>query len=409
MPQPTTQPHLPSRRGILRNLVFGQPPTVANPGARTLVCVFLRGGADTLNMIVPWGDDRYYRKRPTLAIPAPASGTSGASIRLDEFYAFHPGMSGLLPIYKDGRLGIVQAVGTDNSSGSHFEAQDQMEHGDSHLQTSGGGWLGRHLRSRVGRGDSPLSGVAIGATIPESLRGAAAASAFRTVEEIQVPAIGGDPQAVSRALSALYGSEVGILGEQGRETLRLLRKVQTLRSETYVTESGVEYADVPFARGLREIARLVKADLGLEAACIDLDGWDTHFFQGTTGGLQAGLIQRLSDGLAAFDADLRRYRDRVTTVVMTEFGRRLYENGSIGTDHGRGFAMLAMGHGINGGRVHGEWPGLDETLNPVGPGGMDVRIDYRSVLSEILINSIGSPETRSVFPNFTPSPVGIAG
>ena len=159
--------------------------------------------------------------------------------------------------------------------------------------------------------------------------------------------------------------------------------------------------------GLREIARIIKANLGLEVACIDLGGWDTHFFQGTSNGLQAGNIDSLSEGLAAFDADLKGYRDRVTTVAMTEFGRRLYENGSAGTDHGRGFAFFAMGEKIDGGKVHGQWPGLKEEPSLPGPGGMEVKIDYRSVLSEVLIGGIGGAKIDEVFPGFQPQPVGI--
>ena len=398
-----------TRRGFLRQLVFGQPPAVQDPGARVLVCVFLRGGADTLNMVVPYGDDHYYAKRPTLSIPHPGK-TGEAAVRLDDFYAFHPKLSPLVSAFREGRLGIVQAVGSDNPTGSHFEAQDQIEHGEAYGKNVGGGWLGRHLRSRAGDGASPFSAVAIGATIPEMLRGATAATAFRSIDQLQTPAAVGDAGAVSRALSALYATEVGVLGEQGRETLNLLRRVEGLRGKPYQPEAGVEYADDGFSRGLREIARLVKADVGLEVACIDLEGWDTHFFQGSSGGQQAGLIEQLGRGLASFDADLKAHRERVTTVVMTEFGRRLYENGSAGTDHGRGFAMLAMGAGINGGKIHGDWPGLeDDGLAYVGPGGMAVRFDYRSVLSEVLSGAIGNSKLDEVFPGFTPQRVGLVG
>jgi uncharacterized protein (DUF1501 family) len=398
-----------SRRGFLRQLVFGRPPVVEDPGARVLVCVFLRGGADTLNMVVPYGDDRYYAKRPTLSIPHPDK-TGDAAVRLDGFYAFHPKLLPLLPAFREGRLGVVQAVGSDNPTGSHFEAQDQIEHGEAYGKNASGGWLGRHLRSRAGEAASPFSAVAIGATIPEVLRGATAATAFRTIDQLQTPASVGDAGAVSRALSALYAAEVGVLGEQGRETLNLLRRVEGLRGKPYVPEAGVEYADDGFSRGLREIARLVKADVGLEVACVDLEGWDTHFFQGSSGGQQAGLIEQLGRGLASFDADLKAHRERVTTVVMTEFGRRLYENGSAGTDHGRGFAMMAMGAKINGGKIHGDWPGLDdEGLSYVGPGGLDVRLDYRSVLAEVLSGAIGNSKTAEIFPGFTPQRVGLVG
>ena len=182
-----------------------------------------------------------------------------------------------------------------------------------------------------------------------------------------------------------------MLSQPGKTTLDLLKRVETLRGTEYKPEGGAVYLDDGFAQGLKEVARLVKASVGLEVACLDLGNWDTHFFQGGSSGLQADLIWQLASGLAAFDADLIGYRSRVTTLVMTEFGRRIYENGSLGTDHGRGFAMLAMGHGINGGKVHGKWPGLVEeevpgsdTLGITGPSGLKVLFDYRSVLSEVL-------------------------
>lgn len=394
-----------TRRGLIRQIVFG-----GEAAPQTLVCVFLRGGADMLNLIVPYGDEHYYKLRPTIAIPAPAgdANVTNAAIRLDEYYAFHPKLRPLLPLYQEGRLGIVQSVGSHNTSGSHFEAQDQMEHGDA----SGGGWLGRHLRSRVGPEPAPLSAVAIGPMAPESLRGAPRVSALRSLDEVRIQSPSRDSRAVVRALAAMYGAETSVLNrplnQAGRMTIDLLDRVEALQRDAYWPENGAVYPEEEFGRGLRELARLIKARVGLEAACIDLGGWDTHFFQGTTDGLQAERIELLARGLAAFDADLRQHRDQVTTIVMTEFGRRSYENGSLGTDHGRGFAMVAVGSRIHGGTIHGPRPELvagDESL--LGPGGLSVRYDYRSVLAEILAGIMGNPNLHRVFPGFRPAPVGL--
>jgi len=307
-------------------------------------------------------------------------------------------------------------VGTDNPAGSHFEAQDQMEHGEAYGHIIGGGWLGRYLRTRGGIDLTPLSALAIGSTIPESLRGAPTASAIESIDEVQIKTPLSDTGAVSSVLSAMYGAEVGVVSESGKTTLDLLKRVETLRGTQYKPEGGAVYADDTFAQGLKEVSRLVKAGVGLEVACLDLGGWDTHFFQGGSSGLQAELIWQLASGLAAFDADLINHRDRVTTLVMTEFGRRVYENGSLGTDHGRGFAMLAMGQRINGGKVHGKWPGLAEedtpgadTLSIPGPSGLKVLFDYRSVLSEVLTKILGHRDVSQVFPNFHPEPVGLVG
>ena len=240
-----------SRRSLLRRLVFAELPVVADAGAHTLVCVFLRGGADTLNMLVPYADGDYYANRPTLSIPPPPRGveSAGAAIRLTDFYGLHPKMKPLAPLFKEGRLGFVQAVGSDNVTGSHFEAQDQIEHGEAYGHNLGGGWLGRHLRTRAGIADSPLAGVSIGATIPEALRGAPAASAFHSVDEIQLPRSTGDPRSISRALSQLYATEVGILGRQGKETLDLLDRVERLRGKTYAPASAADYPGDDFGGG----------------------------------------------------------------------------------------------------------------------------------------------------------------
>ena len=367
-----------------------------------------RGGADTLNMIVPHGDDDYYRQRPRLGVPAPARAPEGPdrAIDLDGFYGFHPEMKPLVPLYREGRLAIVQGVGSDDRTGSHFEAQDQMERGEAFGAPIGSGWLARHLRGASGGEPTSLSAVSIGKSIPESLRGAPAASAITSLEDLRLVAPGRHLDAAAAALGALYAGAPGLLGARGRETLDLLERVERLREIDYRPDGGATYPDHEFGAGLLEIARLIKADVGLQAACIDLDGWDTHFFQGVTFGLQANLIDLLARGLAAFHADLAPVRDRVTIVVLTEFGRRTYENGSLGTDHGRGFAMMALGEEIAGGRVHGAWPGLGEDPFP-GPGGLPVRIDYRSALAEVLGRSFGASDLQTVFPGFEPTPVGL--
>ena len=288
-----------------------------------------------------------------------------------------------------------------------------MEHGESYGHVTGGGWLGRYLRSLNNDELTPLSAVAIGSTIPESLRGSPTPSAIESIDEVQIKTPLSDTSAVSAALAAMYGAEVGAVSESGKSTLELLKRVETLRGTQYKPDGGAVYPAESFGQGLKEVARLIKANVGLRVACLDLGNWDTHFFQGGASGLQADLISQLGLGLAAFDADLISCRDRVMTLVMTEFGRRTYENGSLGTDHGRGFAMLGMGAALNGGKVHGKWPGLIEeettgsSLNIVGPSGLKVLYDYRSVLSEALTGFLGLRDVQPVFPNFQPQPVGL--
>jgi uncharacterized protein (DUF1501 family) len=395
-----------NRRHFLTQLVMAAPPMVEEGDRHTLVCVFLRGGADTMNFLVPYADDAYYRARPTIGIKRPGAG-SGSALMLDDRYGLHPLLAPLQEKYGEGRLAVVQGVGTDNTTGSHFECQDQMEHGDAmEGNPAGGGWLGRYLRARADTGLGPLSAVAIGATLPESMRGAPVVSVLRSLNEIALKTPSGKIDAAAQALAKMYGADVTLLGRQGKETLELFHRVRALQTGGEAPAHGVTYPKDPFGEGLREVAKLIKARIGLEVACLDLGGWDTHFLQGGAEGLQAGRIKVLGEGLAAFDRDLTHERDRVTVLVMTEFGRRIYENSSLGTDHGRGFATLVLGNKIKGGRVLGGWPCVvEETLT--GPGGMKIEHDYRQVFAEVLQGAMGLERWDTVFPGLPARPTGL--
>lgn len=395
-----------NRRTFISRLSLAATPALAavpREETHALVHVFLRGGADTLNMFVPYADDHYHRLRPGLAIPA------GEAIRLNDHYALHPAMKPLEPHFKSGRLGVVQSVGVDNTSGSHFDCQDQMEHGDSmHGTPAGGGWLGRFLRQQGST--SALSAVAIGTALPESLRGAPAASVLERIEDISFKNTR-DADGIVRVLEGMYGGEPGLLGRRGIETLDLFRRISTMPGDEGRPEHGAQYPQDSFGSGLREIARLIKAGLGLQVACIDLGGWDTHFFQGGTTGPQAERIQTLAEGLAALDTDLKNHRSRYTVMVTTEFGRRIYENASLGTDHGRGFALMALGDRVKGGRVLGSWPiqaEEDLNMNTPGPGGLHAETDYRAVFAEVLHGCFGpAVNMTKVFPPSMLPPVGL--
>ncbi|MBK9145395.1 MAG: DUF1501 domain-containing protein [Candidatus Melainabacteria bacterium] len=408
-----------SRRSFLRSLVFKGDQRSGGPG-HVLVCVFLRGGADTLNMIIPYGDDDYFKARPTLGIRTARRGEkadSDLARPVTDFYSFHPRMEPLIEPFKIGRLLIVQSVGSDNVSGSHFEAQDQMEHGESASARLTGGWLGRHLFCQENSRSSPFAAVSIGAAIPESLRGAPGATAINTMEEIRLDTGEARSESVRSGLAALYGAAPAPLGQAGIETLALLSKVETLGRSGYELSKPsreVSYPDSQIGRRLREVARIARAGIGLEIACVDMDNWDTHFFQGAADGQQASLISELSQALSAFDRDTEGIPGGVTTLVLTEFGRRTYENSSMGTDHGRGFALMALGDRIAGGRILGSWKGLknmkgmDETALPViGPGGLAVETDYRQVLAEVVRELLGNRRLDKVFPGLVYRPVGI--
>jgi uncharacterized protein (DUF1501 family) len=356
---------------------------------RTLVVIFLRGGADGLNMVAPLQDDGYYRARPRIAIG------QNKAIPLDGFFGLNPLLKDLAPAYHDGALAIIHAAGSEDSTRSHFEAQDLMEHGG----LTGGGWLGRFLRVRANPA-GPLAAVAVGKAVPESLRGAPAATVFQSLDDFS---LGKDFEPLIRSLGRLYGMETDILGAAGRHTIDAVHRIEQLRGTKYQAANGAVYGTDDFSEGLRQIARLIKARVGLEAASLDLKGWDSHFGQAT---VMDPLMTRLGRGLSAFYRDLGEHIQHVTVVAMTEFGRRVEENSAFGTDHGRGSVMFALGGGIKGGRVLGKWPGLTRDVLE-GPGDLPVVTNYRNVLAPILSRHGATAALDRIFPEFSLAPVPL--
>jgi len=334
----------------------------AEPG--TVVVVFLRGGADGLTLVPPVGDDDYHRERPHLAV------TPGAAVRLDGLFGLHPALRGLEPLYAEGLLTVVPACGSDDDTRSHFEAQDLMEQGG---RNEAGGFLGRFLRARR-EGGGPLPAVAIGASLPLSLLGAPGAVALRSIDELS---LGQSQRPLVPALRDLYAGD-SLLGESAEEALGALQTLERLQAEPRRVASGVAYADDDFSTGLSLVARLIKEDLGLRAACVDLPGWDSHALQAQ---VMEPLMRSLSTGLLAFARDLGPRLGHTSVVVLTEFGRRLGENSALGTDHGRGSVMLLVGGGTRGG-VQGVWPGLGPSALE-GPGDVTVANDFRDVLASV--------------------------
>ena len=359
---------------------------------RTLVVIFLRGGADGLSLVAPLQDDAYFRARPSIAI------SRKDAVALDGFFGLHPLLHDLAPAWNEGELAIVHGAGSEDKSRSHFEAQDLMEHGG----LAAGGWLGRFLRARPEAASGALSCVAVGRLLPESLLGAPSATVMENLADFS---LGAGPAGFSRELQRLYAMESGRLGVAARDTFDALARLEAMRSSAYAPENGAVYAPKDeFANGLQQVARLIKANVGLEAASLDLGGWDSHFTQQT---LLEPLLRRLGQGLAAFRRDLGAAMANTTVVVMTEFGRRVEENSAFGTDHGRGSVMFVMGGGIRGGKVHGPWPGLSGD-HLEGPGDVPVFNNYRNVLAPVLLRHGATAESLGrIFPNFELKPLGL--
>ncbi|MDH3943015.1 MAG: DUF1501 domain-containing protein [Anaerolineae bacterium] len=376
-------------------------PEKTDPKGDVLVVIFLRGAADALNMVVPHGEQAYYRARPTLAIPRPDDSRAALNQRaldLDGFFGFHPGMASLLPSWQEGQLAIIHACGAPDESRSHFKAMELMERGLSDEHGPASGWIGRHLAVHHTNNPSPLRAIGLGSMVPLSLQGPVPATAMQSIVDFH---LGGDERAARQFQSAMHSlylpsDELGIIG---RETLNILDTLEKLDPSDYQPANQATYPQSEFGVGLRQIAMLVKAQVGLEVATLDLGGWDTHFAQGSTSGLMTGLIQNLSEGLSAFHADLHDHMGSLTVVVMSEFGRRVQENASLGTDHGHGGLMMLMGGNVSGGQILGAWPGVGDG-QLFGPGDLAVTTDYRDVLGEVLKKRLGNPNLDSIFPDF---------
>lgn len=374
-----------------------------------MVSIFQRGGADGLTLCVPFGDPAYYSSRPTLAIPRPDASSVNRGIALDEFFALPQGMSGLVPAYANGDLLFVHATGQLNVSRSHFDAQRYMEVGkpvDPSLVT---GWLGRHLASIPPlKPDAPLRALGVAAGLQKTLVGGP-----RTLP-ISDPAnfsVGGTASTSASRLAVLrddYLLAEEPLKSSALDAVNTVSLLQSVNIAAYVPGGGAVYPNSAFGRALRSVAALIKADVGIEAAQVDIGNWDTHAAQDPIAGSMFNTMRDFSNALAAFHADvIAPAATGVTLVSLSEFGRNVRENGSLGTDHGRATAILVMGKGIAGGRVlTNGWPGLDKSVLENGQD-LKVTLDYRDVLAEIVQNRLGNPNLSFVFPGWTPTFRGV--
>jgi len=377
----------------------------ASGADETLVVLFLRGAWDALNVVPPIaGPDRglYEEARPRIAIPT--SGAYGA-LPLGAQFGLHPALAPLMDLYKAGHLAVVHAVGMNDDTRSHFDAQQFMEAGTPGLRATTSGWITRHLRA-LGHGSVLLPAVGTGGYVPMSLGDDPVAVAMTTPPAFTLP---GD-SSLAPLIHRVYHGDTW-LHQAGQRALRGVDTVQRLGLKQYVPAKGVKYPDGDFGVALTTIAQLLKADVALRVATVDVGGWDTHEYQGDGGqGYLSDQLTPLAQGLAAFftDLDKANLSGRVTVITMSEFGRRLDQNASGGTDHGHGSVMLALGRGsVNGGTVYGRWPGLrnDQLYD-----GADLAVttDYRQVLGEILGQRLGNTRLDTVFPGFTMGkPLGI--
>jgi uncharacterized protein (DUF1501 family) len=368
---------------------------------RTLVAVFQRGAMDALAAAPPVDDPTLRRLRPRIGLAATRSGAQESLLDLGNGFALHPALAPLRSYFLEQRLAIVHAVGSPDPSRSHFDAQDYMETATPGRKGTPSGWLNR-VCGELGHEASPFRAVAMTPALPRSLYGEEPAVAVARLEDfrVQMPASAAAAASTGRGFEALYEqASQDLLREAGAETFEALRALERIDVEKYRPAAGADYPRGPLGDALRQIALLVKSRVGVEVAFAESGGWDTHVQQGSSTGTFAQRARDLAQAIAAFWIDLDGFHDEVVLMTMTEFGRTVAENGSGGTDHGHGSCLFVLGNRVLGGKVHGDFPGLDRDALYEGRD-LPVTTDFRSVFSEVAAAHLGVTDTKSLFPGW---------
>jgi len=370
----------------------------AEPRRRVLITIFQRGAVDGLNMVVPFGDRAYYAARPSIAIGAPGSGP-GAVVDLDGFFGLHPRLAPLEPFFDRGQLAIVHACGSPDATRSHFDAQDYMESATPGVKSTPDGWLNRYLHAREHQAATPFRAVALAPQLPRSLQGLAPALAIGQIDRFGIRA-GQNSEMVQSSFESEYAAAADrVLNTTSRDTFNAVRMLKEVDPKRYTPANGAEYPSSPYGAALRQIAQLVKADLGLEIAFAESGNWDHHANEGAATGQLATRLDDFGRGIAALARDLGDRMQDVVILTMSEFGRTVVENGNRGTDHGHGNAMMILGAGVKGGKVYGRWPGLAREQRHDGRD-LAITTDFRAVFNEVVRGHLGLTDTSRVFPGF---------
>ncbi|NHC46395.1 DUF1501 domain-containing protein [Motilibacter aurantiacus] len=361
-----------------------------------LVVVSLRGGFDGLSAVVPAGDPGYAAARPGIAVPTSKLIAAGG------MFGLHPALKPLEPLWRAGTFGAVHAVGQKDPTRSHFAAMEELERAapGSSLRT---GWIDRMVGASGAT--STFAATSLGSTTTTTaFAGPQPELSLRNLPGFSLAGAGNETARWKAALAELHTSGPEAVVAAARRSLSALDTAAALPGASPLPE-GVSYPEGSFGEALRDVARLIRGGVGARVAAVDLGGWDMHEgVGGVDGGWMARQLDQLARGLAAFAADLGEAFSRTTVVTLSEFGRRVQENGSGGLDHGNGNAVLLLGGGVAGGRVHGRWPGL--SAGSLVEGDLAGTTDYRTLLAEILEARCGVP-ARTVFPGLAPARLGV--
>jgi uncharacterized protein (DUF1501 family) len=371
--------------------------TVAASDARrrVLITIFQRGAVDGLNMIVPFGERAYYDARPTLAIARPGA-SADAAVDLDGFFGLHPRLAPLEPLFRARQLAIVHACGSPDATRSHFDAQDYMETATPGVKSTQDGWLNRYLHAREHQAATPFRAVALCPQLPRALQGTEPALAIGQIAQFGIRG----EMSPSSFESEYAAAADTVLRSTGRDAFEAVRMLKVANPAQYTPANGAEYPRSAFGQALRQIAQLVKADVGLEIAFAESGNWDHHVNEGAAVGQLATRLDDLARGIAALVRDLGDRMADVVVLTMSEFGRAVTENGNRGTDHGHGNAMMILGGPVRGGKVYGRWPGLAREQRFEGRD-LSVTTDFRAVFSEVVREHLGLDRSAAIFPGFS--------
>ena len=368
-----------------------------------LVVIFQRGAVDGLSMVIPHGERAYYEARKNIAIRPPQASNGDTAVDLDGFFGLHPALAPLTPLWKEQRLAVVHACGSPHPTRSHFDAQEYMESGTPGDKRTTDGWLSRLLEARPLVQANPLRSVAFTTTVPRSLQGKIDPVTVSNLADFDVK--GGNPLLgtgieAQQGFEHLYEQGIhDLLYDTGREAFDAIKLLKAHKVQNAAPANGAEYPRGRFGDSLRQIAQLIKANVGLEVAFTECGGWDTHVRQGNERGQLATRLTEFAQALQAFDRDLGDRIGGVVVLTMSEFGRTVQENGNGGTDHGHGTAMLVLGGTVRGGRMVGRWPGLAKEQLFDGRD-LEVTTDFRHLFTEIAVRHLGLPADTALFPKF---------
>ncbi len=377
---------------------------------KIMVCIFQRGAMDGLMAVTPFTDNFLKEARPSLFMSA-AKGIGNAKplIDLDGRFGLHPSLAAFEPMFRENRLGIVHGIGSPNSTRSHFDVQDYMESGTPLKKGTTSGWLNRAIGLLGHEGATPFQGVSLTSSLPRSFYGENAAVAIKNLADFNIQMRGNlaGAKMASRSFEDLYDeTSSGLLKDTGKESFEAIKILQKTDVRNYKPANNVVYPQSSLGNSLKQIAQLIKMDVGMEVAFAESGGWDTHFNQGTDTGVFARNVTDLSNCMMAFWSDLSGYQDEVTVMTMTEFGRTVAQNGTGGTDHGRASCNFILGNGVKGGIVHG-------LVNPLSKDNLEdgrdlaVTTDFRSVFSEVADVHLGLSNDKVLFPDFDGKKIGV--